>query len=1093
MSDEQLGDSNVSEQSEDKYGYWRDIIIGGGCTTIPRWTHDPTPGIGHEQVAIPDGLASDLGRLTDRLHAPLDTVMLAAWAKVLSAMAGEDEVTTGYVATGESGPLPCRLSTEPASWRALVARVGAAASQVRQNADVSVHDLKAELGLTEPDFEAVCDPTGIGGDLDENTKLWVGLRRDGTQLSLAVRFRTDALDAAYAHRIIGYHLAVFSAMTANPDEEHTTQSLLSSDELYFQLETLQGPKRELPHGRFHELFEQQVAFHPTVTAAVHGDRRWSYRQLNARANQLGRALQQRGVTRETIVGVITERNLDWMASVLAIFKAGGVYLPIEPHFPPDRIATTLSRADCSLVITESESSANLDRALESLDGVQRLEVDAAYAEGHSDRNLGVAVTEKQLAYIYFTSGSTGQPKGAMCEHDGMLNHLYAKIDDLAIGPGEVIAQIAPQCFDISLWQLVSALLVGGRTELIHQDTLLNPDQFIDRIIEAEVAVLQVVPSYLEVLLSWLELHPCDLPDLHCVSVTGEALSVELTRRFFAVLEGVKLVNAYGLTETSDDTNHEVMLAPPSGPRVPLGRVVNNVEVRIVDEQLRPVPLGAPGEIVFSGICVGRGYINDPDRTRAAFMPDPLRAGQRLYRSGDFGCWRPDRKLEFLGRRDAQVKIRGFRIEIGEIENAMLGLPGVRQAAVVITERAGRGKQLDAFYSGKDYEARDVQKLLGRTLPSYMVPPAIHWREDLPLTDNGKVNKKTLRALAETLDAPGESYEQPATEAEKRLATAWSTILEIPLDQIGRGDSFFDLGGSSLSAVELVIALDGSISLKDATRHPVLHEQAALFDRTGSDHSGLLQLLSEPDEAPQGTLVCFPYAGGNAVNYHAMAAELRGTGLAIYALELPGHQLRADGEPFAEFEHVIQAATAEIADLDPACLVIWGHSSGAAFAIETARRLEQTGVDVQTVFVGAQMLGDVVGRTKHMAQLDDLTDAEIAAALSTDSGYSELGELGADHARRVGAALRHDCVSAHRYLIDAIQDPPTDKLSAPLVAVVAEDDSSVGDSSDRYGDWGLLAQHVERLVLEDGGHYFLRTRPAQSAEIVLRLTMAMTPS
>ena len=213
--------------------------------------------------------------------------------------------------------------------------------------------------------------------------------------------------------------------------------------------------------------------HPDAVAAVHGDRQWTYRELNARANRLGRALLARGLRREGVVAVVTERNLDWMAAVLAIFKAGGVYLPIEPHFPADRIATTLSRAECGLVLTEPGSTATLDQALDSLPGVQTLLVDAAYEEDHADGDLGIAVAPDQLAYIYFTSGSTGEPKGAMCEHAGMLNHLYAKIDDLEIGEGQVVAQTAPQCFDISLWQLVSALLVGGRTLLVEQEVILD--------------------------------------------------------------------------------------------------------------------------------------------------------------------------------------------------------------------------------------------------------------------------------------------------------------------------------------------------------------------------------------------------------------------------------------------------------------------------------------------------------------------------------------------------------------------------------------------------------------------------------------------
>jgi acyl-coenzyme A synthetase/AMP-(fatty) acid ligase len=421
----------------------------------------------------------------------------------------------------------------------------------------------------------------------------------------------------------------------------------------------------------------------------------------------------------------------------------------------------------------------------------------------------------------------------MCEHAGMVNHLFAKITDLEIGEGQVVAQTAPQCFDISLWQLVSALLAGGRTLLIEQETILDAGRFVDTIARGRVAVLQVVPSYLEAILSYLEQHPRDLPALRYVSVTGEALKRELAHRWFAVMPGVRLLNAYGLTETSDDTNHEVMDRAPDGERVPLGRPIPNVGVYVVDEHLAPVPLGAPGAIVFSGVCVGRGYVNDPERTRQAFLADPHRPGQRLYLAGDYGRWRPDGKLEFLGRRDSQVKISGFRIEIGEIENRLLRVPGVRDAAVVVTQRAGQ-KALVAFCTGhRPLDPGLLRDRLGQSLPAYMVPSAFHWRDSLPLTANSKIDRKTLTQLAAALAAePGrteDSGQAPATPAEQRLAAAWAKVLGLPQDQIGRGDDFFGRGGTSLSAVKLAVTLDRVVALKDITGNPVLADMARLLD------------------------------------------------------------------------------------------------------------------------------------------------------------------------------------------------------------------------------------------------------------------------
>jgi amino acid adenylation domain-containing protein len=1044
------------------------------ATAIPRWTQNPAPSVAEYEAPIPGDLVEALHRVADEVVVPFSSVLLATHAKVLAALSGETEVATGYVTVEDGQPLPCRLATEADSWQALL---------------LEACKSERERGMYEIPVETAFDPVGCCGELSADTVLCICFPQQDGGLVARLRYRTDVLDEDAATRIAGYHLSALERIAEGPDARHAEQTVLSTEEIRHQLEDIgAGPRRELPHGRFHELFEERVEAHPDAVAAVHGDRQLTYGELNERANRLGRALLARGLEREGVVAVATERNLDWMAAVIAVFKAGGVYLPIEPHFPADRIAATLSRAGCGLVLTEPGSTATLDRALDSMSGVERLYIETACEEGHAGGDLGVEVTPDQLAYIYFTSGSTGEPKGAMCEHAGMLNHLLAKIDDLEIRPGQVVAQTAPQCFDISLWQLVSALLVDGRTLLVEQDVILDVERFVDRIVDGRVAVLQVVPSYLEVVLSYLDEHPRELPDLRYVSVTGEALKRELAERWFTAQPGIKLVNAYGLTETSDDTNHEVMDRVPDGERVPLGPPVSNVRVYVVDEHLSPVPLGAPGEIVFSGVCVGRGYVNDPDRTRQSFMADPHREGERLYRAGDYGRWLPDGKLEFLGRRDSQVKIRGFRIEIGEIESALTRAPGVESGAVVVAE----GEHLVAFWCGDgNVTEEELRDRLGDTLPEYMVPSAFHRRERLPLTGNGKVDRKALAALAGELDAGPADREAPATPSEERVAAAWAKVLGVPRDEIGRGDNFFDRGGTSLTAVKLVIALDREVSLKDVTRLPVLADQARLLDGDPERRSGLLQTLSEPSGDRSGALVCFPYAGGNAVNFRPLAGALRGSGLAVYAVELPGHDLTAAHEPFAPIPEVVEQVVAEIDSLGLARVMLWGHSSGTALAVETALKLQELGVDVERVFLAAHLPGDAAGRRAAATELTGRSDAEIAAGLSADSGYTQLGELDAQRAQHVGAAYRNDCDAAHRWFADTLDNPPAAKLSAPVTVVVAADDPATADAGSRHFDWRRLAEHVDLHELADGGHYFLRTRPTEAAQAVWRASRHLT--
>ncbi|MCW2534674.1 MAG: non-ribosomal peptide synthetase, partial [Modestobacter sp.] len=326
---------------------------------------------------------------------------------------------------------------------------------------------------------------------------------------------------------------------------------------------------------------------------------------------------------------------------------------------------------------------------------------------------------------------------------------------------------------------------------------------------------------------------------------------------------------------------------------------------------------------------------------------------------------------------------------------------------------------------------------------------------------------------------------PPTPTAQWHAAAGAKVLGGPRDQSRRRDHFFDRGGTSLLAVKLAVTVDRVVSLKDLTRHPVLADLAELVDGRSEPRSGLLQSLSGSDGGQAGNLVCFPYAGGNAVNFQPMARALRGSGLAVHAVELPGHDVAAEREPFAPLAQVVEQVVDEISRRRLTRILLWGHSAGAAFALETARELQQRGVDVQRVFLGAQLPGTATDRRRAITELTGRSDAELAAGLSADSAFAGLGELDDQRAELVGAAFRHDCLSAHRYLADALDSPPADKLSAPVTVVVAGDDPITAESGRRFRDWQFLAEHVDLHELADGGHHFLRTRPAEAAEAVLR--------
>lgn len=629
----------------------------------------------------------------------------------------------------------------------------------------------------------------------------------------------------------GCLLSALNRLTSTPGTDHRLGGLLTAEQAETLVEASAGPVKPLPNRRFHEFFEERVRRHADTVAAVQGDRSWTYDDLNQNANKIAWYLVECGLGPEEVVAVVTERTLEWLAAVVGIFKAGCCYLPIEPHFPAERISMVLRRSECRWALTE-RSAPHLAETLASRDVTSAVLDDVLAAPGRTG-NPGVPVAADQLAYIYFTSGSTGEPKGVMCEQAGFLNHLLAKIEDLGIEEGDVIAQTAPAGFDISLWQLVAALMVGGRTHIIEQEVILDADRFVAFLREAAVRVVQLVPSYLDVVCSVLADQSAELPRLRTVAVTGEALKMDLVQRWFARMPAIPLVNCYGSTEASDDTNHGVLRSVPDRHSVPLGPPTRNVRVYVMDELLQLVPPGAPGEITFAGVCVGRGYVNEPERTAAVFGQDPYRPQDRLYRSGDFGRRLPSGEFEYLGRTDSLVKVNGFRIETFEIENRMVQVGGVRDGAIVIAGPV-YDPQIVGYYSGPAAPPPEtVAQALTAVLPEYMVPRRLYRLERLPLSANGKIDRKALTKAAgakaaEATDVHG--FRPPATNTERRVARLWSQLLQAPLEQIGRDSLFTELGGTSLSTIRLAIALDRLVTIGELRDTPTVAKVAALVDR-----------------------------------------------------------------------------------------------------------------------------------------------------------------------------------------------------------------------------------------------------------------------
>ncbi len=436
------------------------------------------------------------------------------------------------------------------------------------------------------------------------------------------------------------------------------------------------------------------------------------------------------------------------------------------------------------------------------------------------------VSQSQIAYVIYTSGSTGNPKGAIIEHAGMLNHIYAKLSDLEMSEHDTVAQIASQSFDISIWQMFSALCIGGKTIIIDDEVVYKPLEFFKVIKDNNVSILEVVPTYLSLLLDYAP-DSSVFDSLRYVLVTGETLKYPLVKRFFEKFPGIKLVNAYGPTEASDDICHYIMHQAPESPVIPVGSPLKNLNIYIVDEQMQLCPTGFPGEICVSGVGVGLGYLNNPEKTQNAFVHDSY----RIYKTGDIGRWLPTGDIEFLGRKDEQIKIRGYRIELGEIEQTIMTLDGnIKECVVMLREEAVTGeKYLVAFLMSINNDAEnELKRDLARLLPDYMIPHQLVFLDEMPLTPNGKIDKNILKEMKiDTFTSGKGIIISPAGDIEERLLKIYKHVLKQDSAEIGVTDNFFDLGGNSLKVITLSTLINKEfnieLSIVDIFTSPTVRE------------------------------------------------------------------------------------------------------------------------------------------------------------------------------------------------------------------------------------------------------------------------------
>ncbi|WP_098898678.1 amino acid adenylation domain-containing protein [Streptomyces sp. st77] len=879
-----------SPRAERDRAYWeKQFADRPELVTLAGRDAEPAQAFLREETVLPQHVVDGLRRVAWESRVTWQTVLVAALGAYTGRMAATEDVLLSLPVTARAGGtmqgipgmvvnyLPLRIEVRPGTTRTeLLAATYTAFSKGLKHQRHRVSRIRRAMGLTSddrrpfgpfinmmPQVEQLaigpCEATiyspstGLVDDL-EFTVADKGEAGVGVDLSGNEARYTQAEVRGHLDRFTDY-LGRFVDCAEGP---LGSLELLLHGEGEALSDALTGPVREEPYVGVVERVRAQAGERPDAVAVTDDGGVLTYAELVGRASAVSRKL----TGGQGPVAVLTAPGRDFVTAELGVLGAGRAFLPLDGDAPPARLAALLGDSGASLVLTDTAFRAVAEQAaagdgsrpalpLHVLDG----------ARDPAESLAPVAGGPRDLAYVIYTSGSTGKPKGAMVERAGMVNHLLAKVEELSLGRDDALVHNAPVTFDVTVWQSLTTLLVGGRIRAVGRAEAADPEALFGTIAAEGLTVLEVVPSFLRATLDvWDAAGSAPgLPSLRWMISNGEALPAELCARWFARHPAVPVGNVYGPTECSDDVTHgyAASAAELDGTSMPIGRPLRNTRLYVLGDDLRPVPRGVLGELFIAGSGVGRGYLGDPGRTAVTFLPDPFAAdGSRMYRTGDHVVLRADGQLVFTGRRDHQVKIRGQRIELGEVESALRGLPGVADAAAATVEDQAGHLRLAGYLvpeTGAGATGTGAARdLLAAVLPEHMVPSVLITLDSMPLTPHGKVDRKALPVPGPESASGGREARTPEEET---LRGVIGKVLGVR--SMGVDDSFFALGGDSISSIQVVAGARRAglvITSRDVFRHRTPAAIAAVARRTDAaapsavaDGVGEIELIPVVDQ------------------------------------------------------------------------------------------------------------------------------------------------------------------------------------------------------------------------------------------------------
>ncbi|MFG2058176.1 amino acid adenylation domain-containing protein [Micromonospora sp. NPDC048930] len=1122
--------------------YWKQRLTG--ITPLELPLDRPRPATqtyrgDFVEFTVDRAVVDRLGELTRAAGGTLFMTLLAAYQVLLARHAGQDDFAVGASVAGRSAPelenvvgmfinmLPLRaeLAGDP-TFTELLARTKRSVLDGFEHAEVPFAKVVHELGLPRdvsrsPVFQAMFVLqnyemgrfSGVSG-ADDVSFSWTPIELRATRFDFELHavevsdglwgklvFNTDLFHRDTVERMARRWNTLLAAIAAAPDTPVSRLALLPAEERAL-LAAWNDTGADFPRTQtLHGPIEERAATTPDAVALTIEGRSLTYAELNAAANRIAHRLRAAGVGPETLVGVCAERSVELVAALLGVLKAGGAYLPLDPEYPADRLAFMVTDADAPVVLVQRHLR---DVLPETAASVLALDDATVWADQPTTDPEPTAGPE-HLAYVIYTSGSTGRPKGVPNTHRGIVNRLHWMQQTYRLGADDAVLQKTPASFDVSVWEFFWPLREGARLVLAKPGGHKDAGYLRDLLVAERITTAHFVPSMLTVFLGEEGIEA--VTALRRVICSGEELPLASALELTARLPWCGLHNLYGPTEAAIDVTawpcDPALLAEVSS--VPIGAPIANLRLHVLDPAGEECPVGVAGELHIGGVGLARGYHRRPALTAEKFVPDPFSGdpGARLYRTGDLARWVPAPAgsgetgvIEFLGRIDHQVKLRGLRIELGEIESALREQPGVTEAAVIVREDSPGDKRLTAYLVGPAEHAA-AKAALKETLPEYMVPAAFVTLDALPLTPNGKLDRKALPAPVATREA-SVALVEPRDDTERALAAIWSEVLGV--DTLGIDDDFFDLGGHSMLATQVVARIrkaelgGRAVGVMDLFQQRTIRELAAYISGDAAEEGPrrLLYELTKPIPAAQRVLsyVCVPYGGGSAIVYQPLADALP-AGHALWSLAIPGHDVGL-AEDALPFEELTTRVAEEILERVEGPIALYGHCGvGSAIIAEVARKVEAAGRDLEAVYIGAMFPfarpKGLFARTRN--RLEQLVSNRHYASWLKSMGV-DTDELDPEQADRIISNMRADSRASEEYFTRLLDQRAT-RLRAPIISVVGSEDPVTDYYRERYAEWQFLSDTLGLVVLDQAGHFFLKYRAEELAEIVTQVHPAVT--